>query len=386
MTVTDISTHKSLGSYSIFELIPQWEKVYMTNSSVSSFKEFNKAVGAMVGMAIGDHLGNMLSGLPVVDQPGVSGFMLSSSDLNFTQQSNPFSLKPGQYTDATSMGLCVADSLTVTRGYDGSDIRIRFHNWWFHQYNNGFKTDSSRTSSIGVGHQTFRSIYTIPTNSIPTTRFETDMMMSSNDAGISPLLRIAPIPIFYHQNLDLALRFGKESCFTTHPGENVVEAAAFVCYLMVSALNCDYDPSSNIQEFLSQHVNLYLERLVGNSKAVNDLRKLLRSSETHDSCERTWNWKSETLNLQQTISRRNWQYNGYPVSSPTYGSFSLDGLAIALSSLYHTTTFEGAISRCVNFLGDAGSQGALVGQIGGVIYGYGNIPKKWLYDKVKTKL
>jgi ADP-ribosyl-[dinitrogen reductase] hydrolase len=44
---------------------------------------------------------------------------------------NCFKLKPGQWTDDATMGLCLADSLLVRRGYDGSDIRARFWNWWF---------------------------------------------------------------------------------------------------------------------------------------------------------------------------------------------------------------------------------------------------------------
>ena len=32
-----------------------------------------------------------------------------------------------------------ADSLLAHRGFNGSDMRVRFHNWWFHGYNNAFK-------------------------------------------------------------------------------------------------------------------------------------------------------------------------------------------------------------------------------------------------------
>ena len=32
------------------------------------------------------------------------------------------------------MGLCMADSLLANRKFNGSDMRVRFHNWWFHGY------------------------------------------------------------------------------------------------------------------------------------------------------------------------------------------------------------------------------------------------------------
>jgi ADP-ribosylglycohydrolase len=40
-----------------------------------------------------------------------------------------FQLKLGQWTDDTSMGLCMADSLIISKGYSGSNIRIFFWNW-----------------------------------------------------------------------------------------------------------------------------------------------------------------------------------------------------------------------------------------------------------------
>ena len=42
------------------------------------------------------------------------------------QRVNDFHLKNGQWTDDTSMGLCMADSLILKQEFDGRDIRIRF--------------------------------------------------------------------------------------------------------------------------------------------------------------------------------------------------------------------------------------------------------------------
>merc|ERR1719421_23700 len=53
-----------------------------------------------------------------------------------------------------------------------------------------------------------------------------------------------------------------------------------------------------------------------------------------------------------------------------FGSFCLDGLAIALHAVAATASFSAAIERCVNFLGDAESTGAICGQIAGALYGY----------------
>ena len=66
------------------------------------------------------------------------------------------------------------------------------------------------------------------------------------------------------------------------------------------------------------------------------------------------------------------------VSKEYFGSFCMDGLAMALFSFYHTTTFMAALAKCVNMLGDADSTGAIVGQLAGAFYGIDGIDKRLL--------
>jgi len=40
-------------------------------------------------------------------------------------------------------------------------------------------------------------------------------------------------------------------------------------------------------------------------------------------------------------------YNGYPISAGYFGSYCLDGLAMALWGVYHTTTFDQAVISVV---------------------------------------
>ena len=49
------------------------------------------------------------------------------------------------------MGFCIADSLIVCNGYNGSDIRVRFHNWWSGGDNNAFRNDKARGERSSVG-------------------------------------------------------------------------------------------------------------------------------------------------------------------------------------------------------------------------------------------
>merc|ERR1719218_119387 len=89
--------------------------------------------------------------------------------------------------------------------------------------------------------------------------------------------------------------------------------------------------------------------------------------------EKCWAWREEFLDIAGTLRARGREYNGYPVSAGYFGSYSLDGLALALWSVYHTTSFDEAVTRSVNLLGDSDSHGSITGQLAGAIYGYNAI-------------
>jgi ADP-ribosyl-[dinitrogen reductase] hydrolase len=61
------------------------------------------------------------------------------------------------------------------------------------------------------------------------------------------------------------------------------------------------------------------------------------------------------------------------VSPGYFGAFSIDGLAMALWSIYFSDSFGATVERCVNLLGDADSTASVAGQIAGAMYGYSSI-------------
>ena len=65
-----------------------------------------------------------------LDAAGPPGYDVSSGTYR-GPINNQFQLKPGQWTDDTSMGLCLADSILVRGGYDGSDARARYFHWCY---------------------------------------------------------------------------------------------------------------------------------------------------------------------------------------------------------------------------------------------------------------
>merc|ERR1712039_323536 len=103
----------------------------------------------------------------------------------------------------------------------------------------------------------------------------------------------------------------------------------------------------------------------------------LVSSNPVRATESCWNWRREKQDIVATLKARGKLYNGYPVSAGYFGSYALDGLAMALWSVYHTTSFDQAVERSVNLLGDADSHGSVAGQLAGALYGYTTIHKQF---------
>ena len=76
--------------------------------------------GAMLGLACGDAVGTSVEFSPRGSFPPVRGM----------SGGGPFSLEPGQWTDDTSMALCLAESLIARGGFDPRDQMGRYVNWW----------------------------------------------------------------------------------------------------------------------------------------------------------------------------------------------------------------------------------------------------------------
>ena len=127
-----------LNNYSIFQEVPLPLKEKLVEVAVRD-ELFNRAMGSMLGMAVGDSLGHPFEFLPVQDRPLGPHFDLKSFE--FIGASNTFQLKRGQWTDDAAMGLCMADSLILKRGFDGGDMRVRFWCWWNRGYNNAFRKE-----------------------------------------------------------------------------------------------------------------------------------------------------------------------------------------------------------------------------------------------------
>ena len=94
-----------------------------------------RARGALLGLAVGDAIGTTVefkprgSFKPLTDMAG----------------GGPFGLEPGQFTDDTSMALCLAASL-IDNGFDLQDQMERYTRW----ANEGYMSSNGRCFDIGI--------------------------------------------------------------------------------------------------------------------------------------------------------------------------------------------------------------------------------------------
>ncbi|WP_369434464.1 ADP-ribosylglycohydrolase family protein [Psychromonas sp. MME1] len=172
-------------------------------------------LGALLGLATGDALGTTLefkergSFEPLMDLVG----------------GGPFRLQAGQWTDDTSMALCLATSLLSCNGFDADDQMQRYNNW----RTQGYMSSNGRCFDIGVTVSEALSQYLSDGN---------PYAGSTNpfSAGNGSLMRLAPVVMFYSPNLNQVIHFAGESSRTTHAAKECIDA----CCYFASLLHCAF--------------------------------------------------------------------------------------------------------------------------------------------------
>ncbi len=285
----------------------------------------NRCRGALLGLAIGDALGTTLE----FREPG------SFRPITEIVGGGPFRLKPGEWTDDTSMALCLAESLIAWNGNNLHDQVKRYTAWW----KNGVNSVTGECFDIGNTVRTALEAYAVTGNpkSGPT---------DSMSAGNGSIMRLAPIPIFYANDGAQAIEAAAESSQVTHGARESVDACKLMTAILVGLLR-----GGSKQDVLSQG---YLEAADGLDvqNLAPAIRKLAEGS-----------YKEMEMGAVRGT--------GYVVRS----------LEAALWSLWHSASFEQGAVLAVNFGDDADTTGAVFGQIAGAYHGADGIPASWL-DKL----
>jgi ADP-ribosyl-[dinitrogen reductase] hydrolase len=278
--------------------------------------------GCLLGLAVGDALGTTNEFKPRGTFPPVNDIV----------GGGPFKLNPGEWTDDTSMALCLATSLIEVEGFDAKDQMERYIRWRDTGY------FSSNGQCFDIGNTIRRALINYERTGNPYSG-ATD----SYSAGNGSIMRLAPVVMFYHPNRQLALKFCPESSKTTHGATECLDACELLGDMLFRAL----DGETKDQILLNSDRDLVESKSI-QSIATGDYRE-----------------KDEAL-VKGT---------GYVVES----------LEAALWCFWATDSFEKAVIKAANLGDDADTTAAVCGQIAGAFYGESGIPAHWLKMLVMRK-
>ncbi|MBD2233384.1 ADP-ribosylglycohydrolase family protein [Phormidium tenue] len=271
--------------------------------------------GCLLGLAVGDAVGTTVefqrrgSFAPVTDLVG----------------GGPFNLKPGQWTDDTSMALCLATSLVEVGAFDAADQMNRYCNW----RDDGYLSSTGNCFDIGNTVSQALSEYKVFGNPFSGSTHP-------RSAGNGCLMRLAPIPMFYFPDRDRAIQFSGQSARTTHGAEECINASRLFG-------------------------NMLFRSLSGASKTAilfdNDL---------------------ETIASPAIQAIADGKYQSKRVSDIRGTGYVVDSLEAALWCFLTTESYEQAILAAANLGDDADTTAAICGQVAGAYYGESGIPMSWL--------
>lgn len=280
--------------------------------------------GALLGLAAGDALGTTLEFKPR-DSYELIDDMVGGG---------PFRLRPGDWTDDTSMALCLAESLIERKGFDALDQMERYCRWRRdgHLSSTGSCFDIGNTIASALGRFESQRHRHSDQPSDPVA------FCGSSDprtAGNGSLMRLAPVPLYYADDLDEAIRLSGESSRTTHGAAEAIDACRWFAQLLLRAVKGE--PKESILEYAWRGEPLAekIDAIARGSYRVKE-RRMIESS-------------------------------GYVVHT----------LEAALWAFHHGSDFREGALLAVNLGGDADTTGAVYGQLAGAFYGEEGIPAGW---------
>ena len=272
----------------------------------------DRAIGALLGLAVGDAIGTTVefrrrdSFTPLTDMVG----------------GGPFNLKAGQWTDDTSMALCLADTLLEKGQVDQADLMERFVRWWRQGEN------SSTGTCFDIGMTTSSALRRFERSGDPVAG-----STHARSAGNGSLMRLAPVVILHHGSRADARAAARAQSVTTHAAPAAMDACAFFAGLLVDAIN------------------------------GMDKEELLRPANV------------EGAEGFQAVSAGSWRSKGRDEIQST--GYVIHTLEAALWSVAAAESFDEAVLTAANLGDDADTVAAVTGQMAGALWGASSIPQRW---------
>ncbi|MGU3329458.1 ADP-ribosylglycohydrolase family protein [Methylobacterium mesophilicum] len=273
----------------------------------------DRAIGAFIGLAVGDAIGTTLefeardAKPPVYDMWG----------------GGPFDLIAGEWTDDTSMALCLADSLIACDGLDERDLMERFCRW----HDSGENSSTGACFDIGI-----------------TTRQALEQFRQTDDpiagptddrtGGNGSIMRLAPVAIRYWNDPEHLRDAARRQSYVTHGATETVDACDALATVLASLIR-----GKPLTDVLSASYGPFCP----------GVQAIMEGS-----------------------------YRGKARSEIRSSGYVIHTLEASIWCLSETTTFRDAVLLAVNLGDDADTVGAVTGQLAGAAYGLAAIPQEWV--------
>lgn len=248
-----------------------------------------------------------------------------------------FNLKPGEWTDDSSMALCILDSFNNKKTFDPEDQIQRYVRW----YNEGYLSSNGRCFDIGGTTRTGIINYM-------STKKAFSGLKGDKSVGNGSIMRLSPVPAFFHkkENINNVATYGGLSSLTTHGAPECIDSCKYLSFIIWLALN-----GYSKEEILNFSDN---KKIKVTEKNVIDIMKGY--------------YKNKTVNQIKTT--------GYVIHT----------LEAALWAFYTTDDFKTGALLLANLGDDADTVCAVYGQIAGAYYGFDNMPRNWIEILAKSKM
>ena len=282
------------------------------DTSLESIRD--RAIGALLGLAVGDAVGTTLEFQPRDSCPPLTDMI----------GGGPFRLKPGEWTDDTAMALALADSLHADDRLDQADLMARFVDW----HENGVYSCTGHCFDIGNTTRNALDLW-------QRTGIAQAGLTGPETAGNGSLMRLAPVAVRFWNDRprlhDVAARQGR----TTHQAPAAIDAC--VAYADVLADAISGQPRDAV---LRNRNDAGWSDLIGTVMAGS--------------------WRGKSRDLIEA--------SGYVVHS----------LEASLWSVDRSGNFRDAVLLAANLGQDADTTAAITGQLAGALAGASAIPPAWL--------
>ena len=294
----------------------------MATWTIGFHQMIDRIRGALIGLAVGDAVGTAVEFMrpgtfePVTDMRG----------------GGPFGLEAGQWTDDTSLALCLAESLIECGGFDPGDQMTRYVRW----YREGYLSSTGRCFDIGITTSTALQAFERSGDpySGPT---------SESTAGNGSVMRLAPVPLFFSTRAEDAVTYSARSSRTTHGAPQSIDGCRYYGGLLFSAAN-----------------GMGKEELLAPRHTPAGL----------------WDDHGPWHPAIRQVASGSFKSKSPPEISGS--GYVVDTIEAALWAFHATDSFEEGLLKAVNLGDDADTTGAVFGQLAGCYYGIHGIPAPWV--------